>query len=81
MRKYNVKECLLTEEDIFDVKKRQPPRFVTQIQTNTTLEELHDYTFDCQLTPVGDPNMKVEWFFNGRPLPFSKLAFFKCFQY
>ncbi|RXG68646.1 Titin, partial [Armadillidium vulgare] len=71
MRKYNVKEVLITEEDIYDVKKRQPPRFITQIQENTSLVELHDYKFDCQLTPVGDPNMKVEWFFNGRPLPFK----------
>ena len=28
--------------------------------------------FECQLAPVGDPNMKVEWFFNGRPLPYSE---------
>ena len=27
--------------------------------------------FECQLAPVGDPNMKVEWFFNGKPLPFK----------
>ena len=25
--------------------------------------------FECQLAPVGDPNMKVEWFLNGKPLP------------
>lgn len=28
--------------------------------------------FECQLAPVGDPNMKVEWFLNGKPLPYSK---------
>merc|ERR1712223_2358122 len=27
--------------------------------------------FECQLAPVGDPNMKVEWFFNGKALPFK----------
>ena len=29
--------------------------------------------FECQLAPVGDPTMKVEWFFNGKALPFSKI--------
>jgi len=24
--------------------------------------------FECQLAPVGDPSMRVEWFFNGKPL-------------
>merc|ERR1711899_222911 len=27
--------------------------------------------FECQLAPVGDPNMKVEWFWNGKPLSFK----------
>ncbi len=47
-------------------------RFVTQIQSVTALEEMHSTKFECQLAPVGDPNMKVEWFFNGKPLSFSK---------
>merc|ERR1739845_223095 len=49
----------------------QPPRFVTQIQSITTLEEMQATKFECELAPVGDPNMKVEWFFNGKPLPFK----------
>ena len=72
LKKYMVKEILLTAEDIYDVDKKQPPRFVTHIQDNMDLVELQDNKFDCQLTPVGDPKMKVEWFFNGRPLPYSK---------
>ena len=63
---------MLTEDDVYDVEKRQPPRFVTQIQSNTDLVEMQATKFECQLAPVGDPNMKVEWFFNGKPLPFSK---------
>ena len=30
--------------------------------------------FECQLAPVCDPDMKVEWFFNGRPLPHSECS-------
>lgn len=27
--------------------------------------------FECTLIPVGDPNMKVEWFHNGHPIRHS----------
>ena len=64
-------EIMLTEDDVYDVEKRQPPRFVTQIQSNSSLVEMQATKFECQLAPVGDPNMKVEWFFNGKALPFK----------
>merc|ERR1712073_81033 len=70
MKKYTT-EMYLTEDDVYDSEKRQPPRFVTQIQSITSLEEMQAAKFECQLAPVGDPNMKVEWFFNGKPLPFK----------
>merc|ERR1712241_1572165 len=34
-------------------------------------EEMQAAKFECQLAPVGDPNMKVEWFWNGKPLSFK----------
>jgi hypothetical protein len=77
MKKYS-QEMYLTEDDVFDPERRQPPRFVTQIQSVTTLEEMHATKFECQLAPVGDPNMKVEWFFNGKPLSFSKYTTCLC---
>jgi len=49
-------------------------RFVTQIKDQTDLVEMQTTKFECQLAPVGDPNMKVEWFLNGKPLPFSKYS-------
>jgi len=70
MRKYTT-EMFLTEDDVYDSESRQPPRFVTQIQSITSLEEMQATKFECQLAPVGDPNMKVEWFYNGKPLPFK----------
>ena len=27
--------------------------------------------FECRLTPTNDPRLKVEWKFNGQPLPHS----------
>lgn len=71
VKKYT-SEVFLTEDDLYDVEKRQPPRFVTQIQDQTKLVEMQTTKFECQLAPVGDPNMKVEWFYNGKPLHHSK---------
>ncbi|GLH07319.1 LOW QUALITY PROTEIN: Titin [Gryllus bimaculatus] len=68
IKKYT-SEIHLTEDDLYDPDKKQPPRFVTQIKDQTTLEEMQSTKFECQLAPVGDPNMKVEWFLNGKPLP------------
>ncbi|KAA0201394.1 hypothetical protein HAZT_HAZT001733 [Hyalella azteca] len=70
LKKY-CKEVFLTQEDIYEPEKRQPPRFVTQIKDMLELQEMQEAKFECQLAPVGDPNMKVEWFFNGRPLPYK----------
>ncbi len=72
MKKYT-QEIHLTEDDVYDAERRQPPRFVTQIKDLSNLVEMQAAKFECQLAPVGDPNMKVEWFFNGKPLPFSEL--------
>lgn len=71
VKKYT-SEVFLTEDDLYDSEKRQPPRFVTQIQDQTKLIERQTTKFECQLAPVGDPNMKVEWFFNGKPLHHSE---------
>lgn len=71
IKKYT-SEIFLTEDDLFDNDKKQPPRFVTQIKEQLSLVEMQETKFECQLAPVGDPNMKVEWFFNGKPLHHSK---------
>lgn len=72
IKKYT-EEIFLTEDDLFDADRKQPPRFVTQIKDQANLTEMQATKFECQLAPVGDPNMKVEWFYNGKPLPYSKL--------
>uniref|UniRef100_A0A146M532 Titin n=2 Tax=Lygus hesperus TaxID=30085 RepID=A0A146M532_LYGHE len=67
IKKYT-SEVHLTEEDLYEPEKKQPPRFVTQIKDQTELVEMEATKFECQLAPVGDPDMKVEWFYNGKPL-------------
>lgn len=61
IKKYT-SEVFLTEDDLYDADKRQPPRFVTQIKDQTNLVEMQSTKFECQLAPVGDPQMKVEWY-------------------
>ena len=46
----------------------QPPRFVTEIQSQEALFEGQPAHFDCRVEPVGDPSMRIEWFHNGRPV-------------
>ncbi|XP_054275488.1 titin isoform X3 [Macrosteles quadrilineatus] len=70
IKKYT-SEVHLTEDDLYEPEKKQPPRFVTQIEDQTSLVEMQTTKFECQLAPVGDPNMKVEWFLNGKPLPYK----------
>lgn len=71
IKKYTA-EIFLTEDDLYDPDRKQPPRFVTQIADQESLVEMQSTKFECQLAPVGDPNMKVEWFLNGKPLPYSE---------
>jgi len=63
----------LTEDDVYDEEKNQPPRFVTQIVGNETeLSEKQSFKFECQVAPVGDPHLVIEWFKDGVPLGYSK---------
>ena len=55
-------------EDMFDKGKPKPPRFKTQIQPQLTLVEGKPAHFECQLVPVGDPHMHVEWYKDGQPI-------------
>lgn len=47
----------------------EPPKFITQIQEITRLVEGQSAHFEARLTPVTDPDLVVEWYYNGRKLP------------
>lgn len=47
----------------------EPPKFITQIQDVTKLVEGQSAHFEARLVPVDDPDLKVEWFYNGKKLP------------
>jgi hypothetical protein len=50
-----------------DVDSGKPPEFITT-PADLTLPENNLAHFECQLTPVNDSSMRVEWFHNGKPL-------------
>lgn len=45
----------------------KPPEFVTT-PANLTLGENSLAHFECRLTPINDPSMRVDWFHNGKAL-------------
>lgn len=51
-----------------DIEIRQKPRFVTPLHGPETVVEGKNGHFETRLEPISDPHMKVEWFFNGKPL-------------
>lgn len=52
-----------------DTIVRQAPRFAVQLNGPSNLVEGQSAHFECQITPFPDPNLKVEWLYNGKPLP------------
>lgn len=45
-----------------------PPKFVTKLVDMPELSEGQLAHFEAQLEPATDPNLKVEWFHNGKPI-------------
>ena len=46
----------------------QSPKFLTKLKESIELNEGQSVHFEAQLVPITDPEMTVEWFFNGEPL-------------
>lgn len=44
------------------------PKFITKPKNSENMSEGSHAHFECKLEPVTDPNLKVEWFKNGRPV-------------
>lgn len=50
-----------------EVDSGKPPEFITT-PADLTLAENQLAHFECRLTPVNDPSMRVEWYHNGKAL-------------
>ena len=51
--------------------KYSAPQFLTPLR-DLTINEGEKAHFDAKVGPVGDPSMKVEWYFNGQLITASK---------
>lgn len=51
-----------------DSKVTEAPKFTTHIKEISNLLEGQSAHFEAYLTPTNDPNLKVEWYFNGKLL-------------
>ena len=47
------------------------PSFVAQLQGKTQLLEGQSAHLECRIDPYPDSTLRVEWFHNGKPLPFG----------
>lgn len=54
--------------EITDAVTKQRPVFTQPLQNLDFVAEAQTAHFECRLIPVGDPNLKVEWFRNEKPL-------------
>lgn len=55
------------EGDLYDKEKQQKPLFKKKL-TSIRMKRFGPAHFECRLTPIGDPNMVVEWLHDGKPL-------------
>lgn len=49
--------------------QHQKPVFLTPLNNLENLLEGEHAHLECRVEPINDPNLKIEWFVNGRPLP------------
>lgn len=46
-----------------------PPRFVTELRGPAEIHEGQSAHFEAQVEPIHDPNLRIEFYHNGKPLP------------
>ncbi|XP_074662091.1 titin-like isoform X2 [Tubulanus polymorphus] len=55
-------------EDMYDKTKQRPPKFRRKLVDLPNLDESDPAHLETSLVPIGDPNMKVEWYKDGKLL-------------
>lgn len=54
--------------EFVDEQVTTKPRFVTRPKNLENMTEGKHAHFECKVEPVTDPNLKIEWYKNGRPI-------------
>ncbi len=53
---------------MFESDRARPPKFLRPLVAQTHLKEFHPAHLESRLAPVGDPEMRVEWYKDGTPI-------------
>lgn len=65
-----------------DTERGHKPNFIVGLRGPNEVNESERVCLECQITPVGDPNMTFTWFKNGKELrPSSRIATSNDFGY
>uniref|UniRef100_A0A914QF48 Ig-like domain-containing protein n=1 Tax=Panagrolaimus davidi TaxID=227884 RepID=A0A914QF48_9BILA len=67
LRQFTQSEIKLTEEDAYDPNVQKGPEFKTEL-TNIGIDEGQYCRFECQVAPINDPYLKVEWYKDQKPV-------------
>merc|ERR1719225_981205 len=70
----------LRGDEIYQEGLNQPPKFLLNMESYPKLLAGQGVTLESFVTPVGDPEMKLEWFLNKEPLLF-KSSFTPVYDY
>lgn len=62
-------ESRYKREEFIEPVTNEKPQFQRPLRNLDYLQEGQSAHMECTVTPTHDPTMKVEWFFNGRPIP------------
>jgi hypothetical protein len=66
-RRFETKQEVRHQEFI-EIQSHGPPIFKTTLVDPEPVSEGQNIHLEARLEPIGDPSLKVDWFFNGRPL-------------
>lgn len=72
MRRIQEIEAQRPAEPDVEELQAEAPQFIQQL--NGAVEKLKEgqpLHLDCAVLPINDPNLRIEWLFNGVPLQFS----------
>jgi hypothetical protein len=54
---------------------KSKPIFVQPLSDPQPVSEGKNIHLECRLEPMGDPTMRVEWYFNGKAITVGKFSF------
>lgn len=65
----NLEDSMIrTTDESIEEKRGKAPVFIQPLSNIENMREGENAHFEAKLTPIDDPKLKVEWYWNGKPL-------------